>query len=390
VDKRRTGEVASHIAMARVARRMTQEQLAAAASISTSLLRKIELGARSVTPTVLLSIAEALDVDPGQLAGTTSVTDGRVHESIPDVRRALDTYDFPDDGPVRAVAELATDVALAERRRLNSRYARLAEDAPRLLTDLCRAFHHSAGNERVQVARLLTSGLRSVDGMAYKFGYRDLSARLIDLMQRTAIQADDVLLMAAVSYVRTETFFATGNLTAALRALDVAADRLAAATPAGRAAYGALHMRAAVVAARLGDRDAAWAHLREASEMAALTPESVYYGTAFGPDSVKVHEVAVAVELGDESRALRTAGGWAPPSALPAERRSHYYVDLARAQLWAGRRHAALASLQTARQIAPQHVREHPHVHETVATLMRLRRRPDDELVGFASWLRMA
>jgi hypothetical protein len=49
---------------------------------------------------------------------------------------------------------------------------------------------------------------------------------------------------------------------------------------------------------------------------------------------------------------------------------------LARAQLWAGRRDDALASLHAARRIAPQHTRHSPRVHETAATLLRLQRHP--------------
>lgn len=382
-------ELASRIAAVRVARRLTQEQLAAVAAISVSLLRKVERGARPATPSVLQAIAEALDVDPGQLTGKAVAADGRVHAAIPAIRRALDSFDFPDDGPVRPLPELAQAVGVAERWRLSSQYARLAQQLPPLVNELCDAFHASAPADRAYLAGLLTSTLRSLDAAAYKFGYHDLSARLIDLMHTTAGHTGDDVLAAAVAYVRTEVFFVTGNLRAALQALDSAAGRTASATPAAAAAYGALHMRAAVVASRLGAADTARGHLREARDIADRVAESVYYGTAFGPESVRVHEIAVAVELGDEQAALSTAADWKPTNNLPAERRSHYYLDLARAQLWAGRRESALGSLRMARQIAPQHVREHPQVRETVATLLRLGRAPSVDLVGFASWLRL-
>ncbi|WP_173130496.1 hypothetical protein [Kibdelosporangium persicum] len=62
-------------------------------------------------------------------------------------------------------------------------------------------------------AALLTLALRAADGVAFKYGYVDLPARLIDLMRSAAQLAEDPLLLAAVAYVRTETFFATGHLT---------------------------------------------------------------------------------------------------------------------------------------------------------------------------------
>lgn len=73
---------------------------------------------------------------------------------------------------------------------------------------------------------------------------------------------------------------------------------------------------------------------------------------------------------------------------LPAERRSHYYVDLSRAQLWLGMRDEAFASLRTARQIAPQHVREHPFVRDALVTLLRLHVSPPHPLVAYAEWTR--
>ncbi|MDI5982166.1 hypothetical protein [Amycolatopsis magusensis] len=62
--------------------------------------------------------------------------------------------------------------------------------------------------------------------MAFKFGYLNLSARVIDLMRSAAQLAEDPLLLAAVAYVRTETFFASGDLDIAARALELAADRV--------------------------------------------------------------------------------------------------------------------------------------------------------------------
>jgi hypothetical protein len=207
-------------------------------------------------------------------------------------------------------------------------------------------------------------------------------------MRRTSEQLENELVGAATAYVHTETFFVTGDLAAAEHTLNQAASRISPAeSMAAAATYGSLHMRAAVVAARARKASSAIDHLTEARQSVARVREGVYYGTACGTASVRVHEVAVAVELGDVVGALRAAKDWAPPAELPAERRSHFYIDLASAQLWAGHRDRCLASLQAARRIAPQHVREHPRVKETVQTLLRLSRQPDAALVGFAGWL---
>ncbi|ADI07847.1 transcriptional regulator, XRE family protein [Streptomyces bingchenggensis BCW-1] len=134
--------------------------------------------------------------------------------------------------------------------------------------------------------------------------------------------------------------------------------------------------------------EAADHHLAEALRLGHAVPEDVYQGTAFGPYSVRIHEVSVAVSLGGDHvrRALAVANDWAPPRSLPAERRSGFYIDLARAQLWSGLARHAYESLKTARHISPQHTRDHPWVHEDIATLRRLRRGDAASLSNFAEW----
>ncbi|EHR53416.1 putative transcriptional regulator [Saccharomonospora marina XMU15] len=185
--------------------------------------------------------------------------DDAVHAAIPRLRRALASIDLPDDGPTRSFAELAAEVSGMIEQRLQARYVEMAWRLPGLISELARAHadtHHSAR----EAAMLLTLAFRAADGVAFKFGYLDLSARIIDLMRVSALAAEDPLLVAAVAYVRIETFFATGDLASASRLLMAAADELSAdlgVSASSAAAYGALHMRAAVVAGRAGKPDAA-------------------------------------------------------------------------------------------------------------------------------------
>jgi hypothetical protein len=133
-------------------------------------------------------------------------------------------------------------------------------------------------------------------------------------------------------------------------------------------------MRAAVVAGRACDAAAAETHLNEARALADQVSEGIYHGTAFGPDSVRIHEVSVAVSLGDGhvGRALDVSREWKPPTGLPAERRSGFYIELARAQLWSGRADDAFESLKAARLI--------------VGTIRRLKRADGETLTNFAEW----
>jgi transcriptional regulator with XRE-family HTH domain len=383
-------EVGQRIATFRRARRMTQADLARVAFVSVSMIKAIERGVRSPSDGTLDSIAAALGVDPSRIATGNTRTESRVHAAIPAISAAIAPYDIPMNPPKRSLPELHEAACDLVAWRLGAQYARIAKHAPTLLDDALRALHHAVGTQRQAAARLLATTARAADAVAYKFGQHDLSARLIELMRWAAHQTEDPIVEATAAYVRTETFFAAGAHTAGLRALERAID--ASPNPVDRdttASRGALHMRAAVIAARAGNADAAATHLAEARRLGDTLPERDYNGTAFGPDSVRAHEVSVAVSLGHDhvQRALDVASEWTPPNDLSAERQSGFWIELARAQLWAGRMNQAFESLKVARQIAPQHTREHPWARETTATLRRLKRADAQTLTNFAEWI---
>ncbi|UJW32480.1 helix-turn-helix domain-containing protein [Saccharothrix sp. AJ9571] len=373
--------------------------LAGALRISVDKLRNLldatEESARTPTGSAVVTAPTSVVLEVARQG--TGTSDVRAHEpapvdvihaAIPRLRRALDRLSLPDDGPPRDLAELSGEVTRANDNRLQSRYGNLARGLPDLITDLARAGHDGDAGRRRHVAALFTLALRAADGLAFKFGYLDLSARLIDLMRSAARLAEDPLLLAVVAYVHTETFFATGDLDTAARALEHAADQVPAlGTTSSLAALGALHMRAAVVAGRANKPDRAADHLREARRAATAVPEGVYQGTAFGPASLRIHELAVAVELRDPL-GIERASDWHPPDQLPAERRSHYYIDLARAHLTLGRHEHAYQSLQAARIAAPEHARNHPQVRDSLSALLRTHPSPEAGLLDLAAWAR--
>ncbi|MCS0602194.1 helix-turn-helix domain-containing protein [Streptomyces sp. LP11] len=369
--------------------KLTQQQLADAACVALGTIRKIERGERGVTDDTLQAIADALGVDPARLRHDRGPAHSLAREGLPALSAAIAAYDCPEDGRVRPMADLRAAADAAERWRLGAQYTRIVRDIPELLAELARALDLARGVEQAELGGLLVSAYRSADAAAYKLGAHDLSARLVELMRWAAGEADDPLLSASVAYVRTETFFAAHAHAAGLRALQQAIDTTPAPdTVVGRAILGSLHMRAAVIAGRARDADAATGHIVAAERLAHAVEEGVYYGTAFGPDSVRIHRVSVAVSLGDDhvGDALDVSHEWKPPADLPAERRSGFYIELARAQLWAGLADGAFESLKAARKIAPQHTRDHPWVRQDASTLRRLRRADSETLTSFAEW----
>jgi hypothetical protein len=200
-----------------------------------------------------------------------------------------------------------------------------------------------------------------------------MSARAVELTRWAAGRSGDPQLEMMAAYVRAELFFTGPHPKAGLRTLDtIAGPAPPRRTPSWLAMYGALHMRGAVLAARAGMPGEAADRMTEARAAALQVPDGIYHGTAFGPSSIRIHELAAAVESGDIARALHLARRWQPPPALPAERRSHFYIEAARAHRWAAHPDQATAALWQARRAAPQHTRCNPAVSETVQALIHI------------------
>ena len=376
------------IATARKAQGLTQTELARQAAISLSLLRKIERGSRSLTPGVRAALDTVLVLATAPADG--SADPGSIAAAFPQLREVMDAYDIPPNlpYPMRPLAELRRETSSATAWRLSSQYAKLAGLLPGLITDLTAIALNSAGHEQEQAFGLLALAYRAADAIADKHGRHDMSGRATELVRWAAARSADPQLEMMSAYVRAELFFSGQHARSGLRMIDGVT---AAAPPAGDAPLlavrGALSMRAAVLAARAGMPDEAADRMAEAQAIAGQVPDGVYHGTAFGPGSVRVHELALAVEAGDVGRAVRLAGQWQPPHALPAERRSHFHIEAARAYCWSGNRDRAVAALWLARRAAPQHARCNPAVIETIGVLIRGGRKPPPSLIQLATWI---
>jgi transcriptional regulator with XRE-family HTH domain len=376
---------------------LTQQELADVAGVSKSLVSKVEAGAKQGSWDLAIAVARALRVDAGALMGDLPADakepSGRIAAALPAIRRALATYDCPADlaTPARSLRALADEVDAACRMRLDAKYVPLAELTPALLGELSAAAYSMTGREREQAFWLLAATYRCADAVVHKVGHLDLSASAIDRIGWAAQRSEDELMVGTALYVRAEIFFDNGAISSGLRLIGDAAELLAARASSDlRAAsvYGSLHARAAVLAAKHGDAQAARTHLSFAQAAAGVIGEDrEYYYTSFGPSNCRIHEVAAMVELGDGAAALAAAKDWTPPAGLPAERASHHFIDLARAQVWERDFSGAVSSLLAARRIAPQHTRTHPYVKVCVETVLRLAPRRPQATLGLAMWL---
>lgn len=366
--------------------RITQKDFAQLLGFTESVVRKWET--RGATITLAGQYAAAMDtvyerLDEAQRERFAALIDdgpdflaedpcaSMIADRLPELRRALDSHDVPADGIVRSIELLDAAVAGIVDDRLNSNYLRLSYALPPLLDELHRALAEVRGPGRERVCALLAQTYRAADAIADKFGYFDLSARIIGMMQDVAQRSGDRLLVAASAYVRGETFFASGDYEAGRRMLQNVSETIDVERSVRAAAvYGSLHMRSAILAGLNRRPQDARESLDEAERAARRVPEGVYLGTAFGSASVRVHRLSLAVEVGDIGAALREAHEWKPPArSMPAERQSHFYIDLARAFVLTSDTAKAKEALRFARVIAPEHANSHPMVKTMSAQL---------------------
>lgn len=82
-----------------------------------------------------------------------------------------------------------------------------------------------------------------------------------------------------------------------------------------------------------------------------------------------MHRLGVAVEMYDGPEVVRRTERIRLPANVAPIRAGRFYMDAAKGWLDHGNREKAFAALQAARRIAPEQIRNHPQVRETVQTL---------------------
>jgi hypothetical protein len=194
---------------------------------------------------------------------------------------------------------------------------------------------------------------------------------------QAAEHADDVYRLAAATRCLAEVHMRADNFREATRTAFLATVHLEGTTGGDRptmlALRGAALLSAAAASARRGDRREADAALRAAAVCAtSLGQERSDLATVFGPTNVGIHQVAVAIELGEPDRAIRHIPAVDLERLPPAlsERRSRFLIDVARSYAGVGDDGAALDALLQAETIAPDELRHHRLTRALVPQLL--------------------
>lgn len=362
----------------------SQTEFARKIDRSETWLSQVERGVRKIDRmSVLERLADALDVPLTELAPERRVVaagapdDSRASNLVMslvsnDVLRALLDPPRPVDiDGLEVRVERAWEYAHA------ARYEELAELLVDLLADVEVAERHVPEGERARVRRGKARVYLAAAGALSKLGETGPAWVAIDRAMVAAAQIGDPLMIAEAAFRLAITFQAARRFDLATRAASTAASAISTvtdtddATPAAVALLGALHLQLAVAAARSSDADTAYAHLGAAAAAAERIGEGRNdYHTEFGPANVVLHEVAVAVELGDAGRALRVADR-ADPARLSPERRARLLIDVAGAHAQLRHPAAVVAALTECLAIAPEQYASHSRVRELVADLLR-------------------
>ncbi len=259
---------------------------------------------------------------------------------------------------------------------LSSDYGALEQSLPTLIgcVEAATMQHHGDG----RAAHLALSDVYAVAGWTLIKADSPVGAWIA---AQRAIQAaeegGDVLRIAAATRCLAEVHMRAGNFEEATRTALLATVQLDSVPQEERltatSLRGAALLTAAAASARRGDSREAHAALRAAAVCAVnLGLERSDLATVFGPTNVAIHQVAIAIELGDVHDALRHIPAVQldrMPTPL-TERRARFLVDVARSYAQVKDDAAAIAALLQAETIAPDELRHHRLTHDLVTQLL--------------------
>ncbi|MGW6461757.1 helix-turn-helix domain-containing protein [Streptomyces sp. NPDC055078] len=374
----------ANLAALRKERGLSQAQLARKAAISLSLLSKIEVGSRTLTPAIATAVGKPLGLTMAEVLGATAVQKDS-EQPLTDLRSALRDYDLPDRREVEEGA-LCADARAAQQHRRRFDVSGLLAVLPKLLRD---ATTHAHVTNSPQSWMRLAEVYSTVYWVAARHRWMDL-AELAVTRQRWAVdQRPNPLGAAIADRDRAGSYLNFGDIE---RGLDIVDRALANAQQSLEGterdiAVCILNLRGMTLAGRLRDKKEAKReaerHIRSAlTTSQGMSHDLEVHGLTVGPQNTFTHQLATYVDLGRARQALTLTGDLsAALTGLPPTRRAPTYVNAARAQLDIGDRDGALGNLIKAWDIAPQMARMNPMGREVFRVVSSLHRRSNPELV---------
>jgi hypothetical protein len=384
------------IAAERRRRGLSQPELARILRRSVAWLSQVERGVRKVDRmSVLETIATALEIPLAELAAEAPVV-AAVTEEPPGaaglrlvlsgayaLRAMLDGRRPPALSTLRRKSREAWELTHA------GRYTDLTDLLRGLVPDIETAARALPEAQRAEAYELMASTYQACSAALAELGEPEAAWIAADRAMAAAERAGNAMLVAAGAFRLVLVFLAARHYDQAEETASTAAEALQARAndgdPQAVSLWGGLTLQRAVAASRVNDSDAAYGHLEQAAQVAARLGEGRNdYNTEFGPANVALHEIAVAVELGDAGRALRAANS-VDATGLSPERRARMLIDVARAHAQRRQVTEAVAALRQAEDITPEQVSGHELVRQLVSDLLAMQEPPSPELRELAA-----
>jgi transcriptional regulator with XRE-family HTH domain len=384
------------IAAERRRRGLSQPELARLLGRSVAWVSQVERGVRKVDRmSVLQTVATALDVPLAELAAEAPVV-AAVTEEPPGaaglrlvlsgayaLRAMLDGRRPPALSTLRTRSRKAWELTHA------GRYTELTDLLRDLVPDLEIAARALPEAQRAEVFELMAATYQACSAALAKLGEPEAAWIAADRAMAAAERAGNPTLVAAGAFRLVFVFLTARHYDQAEETARTAAEALQPRADQddlqAMSLWGALTLQRAVIASRVNAPDTAYAHLDHAAGVAGRLGEGRNdYNTEFGPANVSLYEIAVAVELGDAGRALRTADN-VDTTCLSAERRARMLIDVARAHAQRRQISEAVAVLHEAEDITPEQVRGHELVRQLVSDLLTMQDPPSGDLRGLAA-----
>ncbi|MFE7120599.1 helix-turn-helix domain-containing protein [Streptomyces sp. NPDC057654] len=377
----------ANLAAVRKARGLKQEQLARKASISVSLLSKIEVGDRTLTPEVAALMARAIGITMAEVLGTAPVEINMEAELLA-LRSAVRDYDLPE---TREVDErtIARDLKAVGLYRDSVDIDRLMPALPGYVRN---ATAHAFAANTAQSWAALSDMYSAVYWLAARHRWMDM-AELAVTRQRWAVEQKRNPLAAAVAARdRAGAYLNSGSLDKGLTIVDraIAAAQNGLSGQQRAFAIGVLNLRGMTLAGRIEDKreakQEAARHIKSAWKAAdEFGADHTLHNMIFGPGNTVTHLLATQVDLGQPQEAVRVAADLdAALTGLPPVRVAASRINLARAQLDLGDRDGALENLATAWGAAPQMARLNPMGQEVFRVLTSLHKRSNARLLALS------
>jgi transcriptional regulator with XRE-family HTH domain len=373
----------SNVKKLRKDRGLSQFQLARKANISLSLLSKIEVGDRTLTPSTAASIGKAMGVTLAEVQGSAPVAHGE-EATLSELREAVRDYDLPRMSPP-AIGEIISALEQVDRYRDAAKITRLKPMLPPLLRK-ATALAHSENSPDSWAA--LADVYGTVYWMAARHRWMDLAELAVARQRWAAEQKQNPLSESVAARDRAGTYLNFGDCDGGLTVVDRAISSAEKSLSGEKRdiAVGLLNLRGMTLAGRLPDRKEARReanrHIQSARHAAqAFSADFKIHGLTFGPSNTLVHNLATLTDLGRPHKALELTDDLETATdGLPPLRIAHAYIAAARAQLDTGDVSASLESLYRAWNQAPQLARLNPMWQEVLRVIDSTHKRANPHL----------